>query len=153
MDTWVTVTRKKKQNPHKTKCRLEKKFVISQINIIMSEYNTVGIFLYGSTARGDNTENSDIDLLIIWHKKVPVEIEKIKENLEYIFERKVDLVSMVTTIKPCVNDIDFDIYQIPSKNQTTCNGNELFLSNVITDAVVIIGNIEDIKFSKYIGKV
>jgi len=63
------------------------------INTIMP-YNPVRIGIFGSTARGNDTENSDIDILYQLKDAVGLlNIVRIKNNLEEKLNKKVDLVS------------------------------------------------------------
>jgi predicted nucleotidyltransferase len=57
-------------------------------------FNPVRIGIFGSAARGENTENSDIDIL--YRLKAPVglfNLVRIKERLEEELNKTVDLVS------------------------------------------------------------
>ncbi|MBS3156599.1 nucleotidyltransferase domain-containing protein [Candidatus Woesearchaeota archaeon] len=66
--------------------RLEKYNII---NILISEYRPEAIVLFGSFAKGEDTENSDIDILVITPGK---EIKEINiEKLEKEFNRKINL--------------------------------------------------------------
>jgi predicted nucleotidyltransferase len=63
------------------------------INTIMP-FHPVRIGIFGSAARGENTESSDIDIL--YHLKEAVglfSIVRIKDDLEEKLNKKVDLVS------------------------------------------------------------
>jgi len=55
--------------------------------------------LFGSQARGDATETSDIDFLVVLERDTFDSYMSVKELLEALFERKVDLV-MKSAIKP-----------------------------------------------------
>jgi predicted nucleotidyltransferase len=69
----------------------------NQINIIidtMKPYNPVRIGIFGSVARGENTEKSDIDILYQLQDTVGLfNLVRIKNNLEKKLNKKVDLVS------------------------------------------------------------
>jgi predicted nucleotidyltransferase len=63
------------------------------INTIMP-FHPVQIGIFGSVARGDNTENSDIDILYKLKYAVGLfNIVRIKDSLEEKLNTKVDLVS------------------------------------------------------------
>ena len=68
-----------------------------QKNIIihtMMPFHPVRIGIFGSVARGENTENSDIDILYLLKDAVGLfKIVRIKDNLEEKLNRKVDLIS------------------------------------------------------------
>ena len=61
----------------------------------------IGIF--GSYSRDEQTENSDIDILVEFSRPVGFEFLDLKEYLESIFEKPVDLVT-TNALKPLVKD-------------------------------------------------
>ena len=63
------------------KKELEKKYPISELA------------LFGSYARGDNTEQSDIDILVDFDGRIGIGFITLAHELEDIFHTKVDLVS------------------------------------------------------------
>jgi predicted nucleotidyltransferase len=85
----------------------------SQIDIIidsMTPYNPVRIGIFGSVARGEDTDDSDIDVL--YQLKSPVglfNLVRMKDDLEQKLNRKVDLVSerfVHHKLKSCImNDL------------------------------------------------
>jgi predicted nucleotidyltransferase len=63
------------------------------INTIMP-YHPVRIGIFGSAARGENTENSDIDVLYQLKEAVGLfNVVRMKDSLEEKLNKKVDLVS------------------------------------------------------------
>lgn len=54
------------------------------------------VYLYGSYARGGQTDKSDVDIIVCLDKTNPVKntFTRWKADLENIFERKVDIVAM-----------------------------------------------------------
>ena len=71
--------------------------VISQAKSIFSNLEIPNAYLFGSYAKGTQTESSDIDFVIyLGHKKLPYsewhKIGEAKEALESIFNREVDLI-------------------------------------------------------------
>lgn len=68
-----------------------------QRNIIietLKPYNPIRIGVFGSVARGEDTDESDIDILYRFDKKVGLfTLMDIIENLESKLKKKVDLVS------------------------------------------------------------
>jgi len=63
------------------------------INTIMP-FHPVRIGIFGSAARSENTENSDIDILYQFKETVGLlNIVRIKDNLEEKLNKKVDLIS------------------------------------------------------------
>lgn len=63
------------------KSALEKKYPISELG------------LFGSYARGDNREGSDIDILVDFNGRIGIEFISLAHELEDLFKTKVDLVS------------------------------------------------------------
>jgi predicted nucleotidyltransferase len=63
------------------KKELEKKYPISELA------------LFGSYARGDNNEYSDIDILVDFNGRIGIGFITLAHELEDIFNNKVDLVS------------------------------------------------------------
>lgn len=53
--------------------------------------NTIGLF--GSIVRDDYTEESDIDIIVTFSRRVGMEFIDLANELETILKRKVDLVS------------------------------------------------------------
>ena len=52
--------------------------IINQFKLsVEDKYNVITMKLFGSIARGDNTENSDIDIMV----KLPIVNRKIEEDL------------------------------------------------------------------------
>jgi hypothetical protein len=69
-------------------------------------YGVEEIGVFGSFARGDNTENSDIDIAIELNNKITVGLfgfARMQFFLEKILGRKVDLV-IKSGIKPIIKD-------------------------------------------------
>jgi predicted nucleotidyltransferase len=63
------------------KKELEKRYPISELA------------LFGSYARGDNHEHSDIDILVDFNGRIGIEFISLAHELEDIFNTKIDLVS------------------------------------------------------------
>lgn len=110
--------------------------------MMLQKYSPKCVFLYGSTARGTNKLNSDIDILIIWKNRVPHNISEIKDEIRSYFHKSVDMVSLIYRGKIMFYDDD--------QGRT-----ESFLNNIITECILVLGNGDktDIKLSEYIGKV
>lgn len=68
-----------------------------QINIIidvMKPYNPTKIGIFGSVARGADTQGSDIDILYIFRDTIGMfKLIKLQNELETLLNKKVDLVS------------------------------------------------------------
>lgn len=70
---------------------------------LKSQYHVEKIGLFGSFARDEQTETSDIDLLVEFSRPVGFEFLDLKDYLETIFDRPVDLVTP-NAIKPYMKD-------------------------------------------------
>jgi predicted nucleotidyltransferase len=68
---------------------------------IQSKFHITEIGLFGSFATGENTSDSDIDILVDFHKghKDFFNFMRLKNFLERVLERKVDMV-MKSAIRP-----------------------------------------------------
>ncbi|MCK4491040.1 MAG: nucleotidyltransferase family protein [Candidatus Altiarchaeales archaeon] len=75
----------------KCKPALREKFKVKEIGV------------FGSYARGEEVEESDIDLLIEFYEPVGWEFIDLKEFLEKTLDKKVDLVT-VKALKPQLKD-------------------------------------------------
>jgi uncharacterized protein len=64
-----------------------------QIVPILKQYGVSKGSLFGSCARGDNTNSSDIDILIKPPKHMGLGFVRLKRDLEKAVQRKVDLLS------------------------------------------------------------
>jgi len=67
--------------------------------VLQKKYPIKTISVFGSFARGDNNENSDVDILVEFEKPVGIEFIDLANDLESILHQKVDLISK-TGIKP-----------------------------------------------------
>ncbi len=57
-------------------------------------YNVSNLGIFGSVARGENTDTSDIDILVSFSKPVGMfKFIRLEDHLSKIFGRKVDLVT------------------------------------------------------------
>jgi len=69
-----------------------------------------GVILYGSFARGEETEDSDVDVLVLL--KGPVELGRdIKSNIRAVFDLSLELGHPISP-KP-VDEADFQTYDCP----------------------------------------
>lgn len=60
---------------------------------LVTRYHISSIGIFGSCARGDFGENSDVDILIDYDQPIGIEFIDLAEELEKILNCKVDLVS------------------------------------------------------------
>ena len=64
-----------------------------QIETILKERNVKKATIFGSFARGDATENSDLDLIVEPFEKNYFELAAIKNDLEENLNRKINLIT------------------------------------------------------------
>lgn len=88
--------------------RLEtiKEKIAQNKDYLKQTYGVEEIGIFGSFARGDNTEKSDVDIAIELSHKVSVglfEFARMKFYLEDMLGRKVDLITKIG-IKPLIKD-------------------------------------------------
>lgn len=60
---------------------------------LLKAYPIKTLGLFGSVVRNDFTSESDIDVIVEFTKPVGIEFIELAEDLEKLFQRKVDLVS------------------------------------------------------------
>lgn len=69
------------------------KILAEQKPYLAAQYHVGRIGLFGSTARGENTLESDVDILVEFNRPIGWEFIDLADYLETLFETKVDLVS------------------------------------------------------------
>jgi len=69
------------------------KVLIAKKLELMDKYHLKFIGIFGSFAREDSRDNSDIDILIDYNQPIGIEFIDLARELESILDRKVDLVS------------------------------------------------------------
>jgi predicted nucleotidyltransferase len=67
--------------------------------ILKDKYKVNKIGYFGSYARGEQTEQSDIDILVGFSEPIGLEFIELKNYLEEILDKKVDLVT-TNALKP-----------------------------------------------------
>ncbi len=71
---------------------------------LFERYGVSAVSLFGSVARGEPTEESDIDLLVEFSRPIGLlQFVELKRILEEVFERSVDLVTP-KALKPQLRD-------------------------------------------------
>lgn len=74
------------------------------LNELRDEYYVSGIGVFGSFARGEATEESDVDILVEFERKVDLfHFIGLRDRLAEILDRKVDLVTP-KALKPQIKD-------------------------------------------------
>lgn len=58
--------------------------------------------LFGSFARGENRQDSDVDIFVEMEMANPFILVEIKEELEKLFNRKVDIVRLRKSMNPYI---------------------------------------------------
>lgn len=66
---------------------------------LQKKYPIKAIGVFGSVARGENNENSDVDIMVEFEKPIGIEFIDLANELEAILQQKVDLISR-SGIKP-----------------------------------------------------
>lgn len=76
---------------------MKRESVIEQLKgakgMLFQKYPIHSLALFGSMARGDDTPESDIDILVEFNQPVGFEIVDLADELEAILKHKIDLVS------------------------------------------------------------
>ena len=70
------------------------------MNILKEKYGITSLFLFGSTARGEQTEDSDIDLFVDTETPNPFLLMDAKEFLENATGTSVDIVRNHQNLNP-----------------------------------------------------
>lgn len=71
--------------------------------VLQEKFNVEKIGIFGSYARGEEAEGSDIDILVEFSKPIGWEFIDLKEYLEIILGREVDLVT-TGALKPQIKE-------------------------------------------------
>ncbi len=71
--------------------------------ILREKFNVKKIGIFGSYVRGDESERSDIDILVEFYKPVGWEFIDLKEFLEKVLNKEVDLAT-VNALRPQLKD-------------------------------------------------
>lgn len=79
---------------------------------IQEEFGVTGLSVFGSVARGDNHENSDIDILVDMPPKIFI-MSALRDYLESILNSSVDLIRRHKHLSPSfLNQISADAITI-----------------------------------------
>jgi predicted nucleotidyltransferase len=77
--------------------------IIREVRIYCKEHGVKNLFLFGSYARGDATQSSDIDLLVEFQTDIQIsylDLLIIKSDLERIMGAQVDLIEKDSLVNP-----------------------------------------------------
>lgn len=66
---------------------------------LKDKYSISSLAIFGSVSRGDNSESSDIDIMVEFEKPIGISFIDLADELEKILQNKIDLVSR-KSIKP-----------------------------------------------------
>jgi len=137
-DDFILVKPKIKKTAQIVRYNLSFDETITIIKNILCKYGAYSAFLYGSYARKQQHFN-DIDILVIWKKKMPSNIQNIKAEIKTHLNYPIDLCNMSYAGKL----IDYD---------DKC---KYFIEdNVYYDAISVFSHKKYIILeSKYIGKI
>ncbi len=72
-------------------------------SLLHDKYKVEKIGVFGSYARGEESAQSDVDILVTFYEPIGWEFVDLKDFLEEILNRKVDLVT-VKALKPQLKD-------------------------------------------------
>ena len=78
---------------------------------IAEKYKIEKVWLFGSYARGQATEKSDIDILVSnYERVVPMTLANLLGDFEEMFEKEIDLITQAsisddTSFQPLINNI------------------------------------------------
>lgn len=79
--------------------------ISSELPRLSEQYHIKNIGIFGSVARGEQTENSDIDILVEFNASIGFfDFLKLENELRGLLGRKVDLISK-KALKPAMKDI------------------------------------------------
>ena len=82
------------------KSAFAQKFGITKLGIFGSKFGITKLGIFGSVARKENTENSDIDIVVEVQKPSLQLMYELKEALKQLFNCEVDLVRFRDSLRP-----------------------------------------------------
>lgn len=81
------------------------KIISSELPFLAEKYHVKNMGIFGSVARGEQTENSDIDILVEFSAPIGFfDFIKLENELSKLLRKKVDLISK-KSLKPSIKDI------------------------------------------------
>ena len=80
------------------------KILKSQKQTLKEKFQVKRIGIFGSFARGEQSKNSDIDILVEFYEPVGWEFFDLQDYLEDLFKREVDLVTK-KALKPQIKTV------------------------------------------------
>ncbi len=79
---------------------------------LTDKYGLSLLAVFGSYGRGQQTENSDVDILVDFKKPVGIEFIDLANELEKLLKMKVDLVSKNGVKPQYLKQIEQDLYYV-----------------------------------------
>ncbi len=79
---------------------------------LLQKYSLISIGVFGSFAREDFNENSDIDILVDYEKPMGIEFIDLANELEILLKRSVDLVSRNGVKPKYFTEIQKDLFYV-----------------------------------------
>lgn len=97
---------------------MEKRVMIEKLRMYFSTQPVLKAWLFGSFSRGEETDESDVDIIVVLDKSRPIGLKffGMWSDLEELLKRKVDLVSEGTLLPFAQTTADRDkilIYERP----------------------------------------
>jgi len=86
------------------------KILRDQKPYLAEQFHVIKIGIFGSYARNEYTDKSDLDILVEFDRPVGFEFIRLKDYLETLFEKPVDLVTE-NALKPMIKDHIMDEVQ------------------------------------------
>jgi predicted nucleotidyltransferase len=81
-------------------------------NRLFQDYPIKSMAIFGSYSREDNTEDSDLDILVEFNDKIGIRFIDLADEIERIVGLKVDLVSKNGIKEKYLNAIDADLIYV-----------------------------------------
>ena len=79
---------------------------------LFREYSIKSLAIFGSYSRGENTDKSDLDVLVEFNGKIGIRFVDLADEIESIVGLKVDLVSRNGIKKGYLSAIDTDLVYV-----------------------------------------
>ncbi len=79
--------------------KIVKEKLSENLQYLIQKYHLNYIAIFGSVSRGENTEKSDVDILVDFTQPIGISFIDLADELENILNNKVDLVSR-NAVKP-----------------------------------------------------
>jgi len=92
---------------------MNKTYIVKTIVNYLKKYKVIEIAVFGSFARNEMTDNSDIDILVEYSRGTTLlDIVKMKQELYELTGRKIDIVSKRAVRKRIMENIQTDLQTV-----------------------------------------